>query len=287
MESSARSRGDVMRWHTVMFSAMAGLLVLLALLGGAGDLLLLPGQSGFPSAIHRWHEAQSGALAVILLAGSLLALIRRPQRRPLLLQYLVLSIGVLCVAFAAASGAGFSALPLVVGLVLSGILVAAYPRPADVLDTTREGPLSYPLLGITCLAAFMLAPVIARELNYQVLGMAQQDEHARNYHWLTSVGLALLLILGGALAATRRPGWHPLGFIVGIAYIYLGAIALLLPGYVGSWGPMGGVIGLLGGVSYIGVTVLEARRARNVARMPSLKTNAPVQETVESASEVA
>lgn len=266
MASSATSQSDVKRWHVIVFVTVAGLLTLLVLFGGVRDLLLLPDQSGFPSIIHLWHEAQSGALMVIILGGSLLTLLWRPQSKPLLMQYLVLSIGILCLSFATVSGAGFNPIVLVVGAVLIGILVAAYPRPRDLLDIRREGSLSYPLLVITIVAAILLAPIIARELNYQILGMTQQDVHAQNYHWLTSVGLALLLILGGTLAATKRPGWQALGFIVGFAYLYLGGIALLLPDYAGSWGTIGGVLGLLGGISYISLTLLELQRTRKAAQ---------------------
>src|SRR5690348_821820 len=265
MASSTTSQSDVKRWHVIVFVTVAGLLTLLMLFGGVRDLLVLPDQSGFPSIIHLWHEAQSGALTVIILGGSLLALLWRPQSKPLLMQYLVLSIGILCLAFATVSGAGFSPIALVVGVVFIGILVAAYPRPRDLLDIKREGSLSYPLLAITFIAAILLAPIIARELNYQILGMTQQDVHAQNYHWLTSAGLALLLILGGTLAATKRPGWQSLGLIIGIAYLYLGGIALMLPDYAGSWGTLGGVLGLLESIGYICLTLLELQRTRKAS----------------------
>jgi len=160
-------------------------------------------------------------------------------------------------------------LVLVIGLAFIAILAAAYPKPRDLLSFRRNASLSYPLLAITIVAAILLAPIIARELNYQILGMTQQDVHALNYHWLTSVVLALLLILGGSLAATRRPGWRAVACMIGIAYLYLGSMALLLPDYAGSWGTIGGVLGLLGGLGYMSVILFEVQRTRRAARVSS------------------
>jgi hypothetical protein len=189
------------------------------------------------------------------------------------MQFIVLSIGIFSIAFATVSGAGFTPIVLAIGIVLIGILVAAYPRPRDLLDIRRKGSLSYPLLAITFVAAILLAPIIARELNYQILGMTQQDVHALNYHWLTSVVLALLLILAGSLSATKRPGWQALGCIIGIAYLYLGSMALMLPDYAGSWGTIGGALGLLAGLSYITITLLEVQRTRKAARVSPIGIN--------------
>ena len=105
---------------------------------------------------------------------------------------------------------------------------------------------------------------MARELTWQLLGMTGHDVHALNYHWLTSVLLASMLILAGSLAATKQAGWQVLGFLTGAAFLYLGGAALLLPDYAGSWGTMGGVLGLLAGLGYIIATLVAARRSRQV-----------------------
>ncbi len=276
MSASALPQSEVKKWHVILFAIVAGLLTLLMLFGGVRDLLLFSGQSGFPSIIHRWHEAQSGVLTVIVFGGSLLALLWRPLSKPLLMQFMILAIAIFCIAFATVTGVGFNLIVLPVGAVLVAILVAAYPKPRNLLSVSRGASLSYPLLAITVIAAIFLAPVMARELNYQMLGMTEHDVHAMNYHWLTSVVLALLLLLAGVLAATRQPGWYVLGFIAGIAFLYLGSMALVLTEYAGSWGTTGGVLGILGGLGYIATTVVEMRRGRSVAKVEISDVTPPV-----------
>ena len=273
MSSSALPQREVKKWRVTLFVIVGGLLILLMLFGGARDLLLFSGQSGFPSIIHRWHEAQSGVLCVIVFGGSLLALLWRPLNKPLLMQYMLLAITIFCIAFATVTGAGFNPIALPVGAALVAILAAAYPQPRNLLHVSRSGPLSYPLLAITVIAAILLAPVMARELNYQMLGMTEHDVHAMNYHWLTSVVLALLLLLAGVLAATKQPGWYVLGFIAGIAFLYLGSMAIVLTDYAGSWGTTGGVLGILGGLGYIVTTVVEMLRGRSLVKVEISHSN--------------
>jgi hypothetical protein len=264
MSSVARPQGEVKKWRVMVFVIVGGLLALLAVYAGARDLLLLDGQPGFPSEVHRWHEAQSGVFTALLFGGSLLALLWRPQRKPLLVVFVALSLALVSLAFATVSGAGFNPVVLAVGAALICILVAAYPAPRTLLHFRRVGHPSYFLLVLTLIAAVLLAPIMARELNWQLLGMTGQDVHALNYHWLTSVLLASMLILAGALAATKQAGWQVLGFLTGAAFLYLGGAALLLADYAGSWGTMGGVLGLLAGLGYLTATLVEAGKAGQV-----------------------
>lgn len=267
MSSSELPHNEVKKWRVTLFVIVAGLLTLLMLFGGVRDLLLFDGQSGFPSIIHRWHEAQSGVLAVIVFGGSLLALLWRPLSKPLLMQFMILAIAIFCIAFATVSGAGFNPIMLAVGVGLIAILAAAYPKPRNLLSVSRSGSLNYSLLAISVIAAVFLAPVMARELNYQIPGMTEHDVHAMNYHWLTSVMLALVLLLAGVLAATKQPGWYVSGFIAGIAFLYLGSMAIFLADYAGSWGTTGGVLGILGGLGYIVTTVVEMRKGRSMVKV--------------------
>ena len=267
MSLSTLPQAQVKKWHVIVFAGVAGFLVLLLFYAGIPTLLLLPGQSGFPSIIHRWHEAQSGVLLVILLGGSLLGLLWQPQRKPLLAQFILIGIAIAILAFATVSGAGFNPIILGIGALIIAILVAAYPSPRTLLHIQRDSSLSYPLLAFSLVAAVVLAPNVARELNYQILGMTAHDVHAMNYHWLTSVILTLLLILAGSLSATKSPGWQVLASITGIAFLYLGTMGILLPGYAGSWGTIGGMLGLICGLAFITATFLEVYKGRRVTRI--------------------
>ena len=86
-------------------------------------------------------------------------------------------------------------------------------------------------------------------------------------HWLTSVVLALLMLLAGVLAATKQPGWYVLGFIAGLAFLSLGSMALFLTGYAGSWGTTGGVLGIVGSLGYIVTTGVEMRKGRSLTSL--------------------
>ena len=55
-----------------------------------------------------------------------------------------------------------------------------------------------------------------------------------------------------------------MGFVAGIAYLYLGSMAIFLQDYAGSWGTTGGVLGIVGGLGYMVVTLLEMRKERRV-----------------------
>jgi len=265
MSSVARPQPEVKKWRVIVFVIVAGLLALLALYAGVFNLLLLPGQSGFPSEIHLWHQAQSGAFTALLLGGSLLALLWRPQRKPLLAQFVLLSLAVISLGFATVSGFGFLPIWLAVGIVLMGLFTAAYPSFRGLVSFSREGAFSLSLLALSLVAAVFLAPIAWRELHYQWVGALTHDVHALNYHWLTSVLLAVLLVLAGILSSTKRPGWQVLCLMTGVTYLYLGSMALLLPYYAGSWGVIGGLLGLFAGLGYMSATLVELRKSRQAA----------------------
>jgi hypothetical protein len=224
--------------------------------------------------IHLWHIAELAALAALLLGGVILALIRRPQEKPLLAQYFLLSLVILIIGImpfnidALLLGVGtpmfgLGTLPLNTisfGLLfLAASFVLAYPYPRALLEFSQKGRrISIALLVLTLIFAVFLDPVINKEIYYQIVGMPNNDAHALQYHWIGSALLMVLLIVGGVLASTKRPGWKILGFITGEVYCYLGVITMIVPNNAGSWGEASGLFAIFGGVLYLFIVLAEA-----------------------------
>src|SRR5205085_10756807 len=102
---------------------------------------------------------------------------------------------------------------------------------------------------------------VQQEVAWQIEGMTT-DLHALQLHWVGSAILIALLVLAGFMAATKRPGWERLGIVTGTVYIYLGAIALIVPNYAGSWVEAGGLFAAFGGALYILITLAEMENMR-------------------------
>src|SRR5687767_3692662 len=79
-------------WTMTLLSwtVMGGILGLLAPWTFLGDW---PGHQ-YPE-LHRWHDAQWGAMVGIFVGGSLALLLRRPAERPVLVQFLLVATGAL------------------------------------------------------------------------------------------------------------------------------------------------------------------------------------------------
>jgi len=208
-----------------------------------------------PDQPHLWHIAELSALAV-LLGGCMLGMIRNPQQRTLLAQFIVLSTVLLAIGIAPffIGGAGL--------LLLTAAFIVAYPDRTALRRVGREGRLSYPLLAITTIFAIFLDPVIHQEIYYQVIGMTTNDVHALHLHWIGSALLMILLLIAGIMVSTKRPGWQWLTTLIGLTYIFLGIIAIIIPDYAGSWAEWCGLMAIFGGALYIFVMFIEVERGK-------------------------
>jgi len=248
-------------WRTIVFTLVAGLVTLLLLALGGLHGMLAPwlGQVWVASEegiqhpeIHFWHDGQFGAL-LILLIGSLLTSFREPRERVLLAQFFALSVGVYLLALAVFDPGSV----VFFGLILY-LPIVVHPALRNLLHFRSAGRRSTPLIALSLCAAVLLLPAAWNALRWQV---AAADEHALANHWITAVVLTIVRVLAGLLAATRRPGWRALGFLTGLTYLYLGAAAITLPNQAGSWGTLGGVVSLLGGLGFLATTLWDARSA--------------------------
>lgn len=78
--------------------------------------------------------------------------------------------------------------------------------------------------------------------------------------WGADIIMSVVLVIAGLLVSSKRGGWLPLGIIVGLDFLYLGAAALTIPDQAGSWGIVGGVISILFGVVWLAAIWRERTR---------------------------
>jgi hypothetical protein len=259
---SVTAERAVKKWRVIVFAIVAILLALFFMLGQDGLpslaepwVLLETASKTYHPEIHRWHDAMWGILNALLLGGSLLALVWQGQRRPLLAQFFALATLISSISFIAFDPTHFFEFIPVVVLV---IFLVAYPAPRALFSFAPEGRISVLLLAGSILAALLLTPDVYRNVTWQIFD--KTSEHGQNLHWLLSAVVDILLVAAGLLASTKRPGWKSLGVITGIGFLYAGAAAVTVPFHPGSWGTLGGVISMLGGINFLVATFYEARR---------------------------
>ena len=237
------------------FALFAGFLSVALLIAGSFEFIPAWILRNPADDIHLWHIAELAALSALLLGGVIAGLLRRPQEKPLLAQFFVLSSVILGIGIIPFNMAG------VVLLLIAGLFIALYPDRRALFSFPRGGHMSIPLLALTVVYAITQDARVQQEISWQIEGMTT-DVHALQLHWIGSAILIALLVLAGFMAATKRPGWERLGIITGTVYIYLGAIALIVPTYAGSWGEAGGLFAAFGGALYILITLAEMENMR-------------------------
>ena len=252
---------------------LVSVLFLLALVGAGSYKFFLAWIIRDPiEQIHLWHVAELAALTILLFAGTLIWLLQGPQEKPLLAQFFVFGIVFLAILFT-------PFVPQAPGLlILLALFIVLYPRFRSLLSFSREGRMSKLLLGLSVVAAVVLLPNAWKEYQWQIAGWPLGEIHALDLHWVGSAVLTTLLIVGGLLTSTKRAGWRELGIIVGGIYVYLGVIGMITPEQAGSWGGAGGLFGIIVGVWYIIITVLESQSAGKKAAPARIEAEAAREE---------
>jgi hypothetical protein len=246
-------RVDWKKWRSRVFTFLTVFLSIVLLIAGTFEFIPAWILKDPADSIHLWHIAELTALAAVLLGGVMFGLVRKPEEKPLLAQYIVMSVIILAVGLAPFDIRLIGLLPL------AGLLALTYPEPRALLSFSIKGRISAALLAITVLLAVILDPIIQQEIRNQIVGMTENDAHALLFHWIGSALLYVLLILAGVLASTKRPGWKRLAIVTGLTYCFLGVIGLIVPGYAaGAWSEAGGLFALFFGAMYILITLAEA-----------------------------
>ncbi len=242
--------------RSMLFTILASVLLVVLLFAGSFEFIPAWFLKNPPDQPHLWHIAELSALAILLLGGCMLGMLRKPQEKPLLAQFFVLSTILLAIGITPFNLGGL------VLLVIGGLFVLAYPDRRALLRVGRTGRLSLPLLGLTILYAIFLDPVIHQEIYYQVIGMTTNDVHALRLHWIGSALLLILLLIAGFMASTRGRGWKWLAVITGINYCFLGLISMIIPDYAGSWAAWCGLVSIFGGILYLFFVRVEIEKVK-------------------------
>jgi hypothetical protein len=251
------------RWHwrRIAYSILAGLFALMSLFIGA-ILAPTPWQPLDPAMpwLTKWHTA-GGAMENALLVGVLLlATLWRPQKKAGLMQLLFWEtlISAPIIALLRIFYLGFD-LSSWLFYALMAVLFVLSPVRGQLFSLKGEGAASKPLLVLTIAAGLLLVPDLFRNAQWQITGFG--GDHALRYLWLEMIFGIMTLVGGGFLTAIKRPGWQVLGILLGISYLYLGIVAISIPDEIGSWGTVGGILSILGGVAYLALTLWEMRRS--------------------------
>ncbi|HYH11235.1 MAG TPA: hypothetical protein VD789_02680 [Thermomicrobiales bacterium] len=259
--ATAPSTGQRPRDRRVtIFRIAAGLVSIGLLFGGmiiffmlSPWILIGPEPEGYTAEIHRWHHADVGALFGFLVAGSLLAAIPDPRRRPVLVQAAIVALGsMLAVTLVDEISPGGIAIPFIV----LTLIIASYPVPRALITIRQGASISVPLL---VLAVATAVPLLRNAWDNLQLQADDHSQHAAENHWSGSAAVAIALVLIALIVASRRPGWQVLAGLLGAAYVYLGVAALTIPDHDGSWGVGGGLLALVAGGAYLATAQTERR----------------------------
>lgn len=272
MEMSAILAARLRNFRSIFFRVIALACALLFLASGGLTSILAPWGSaggafpGFTPELHRWHSSLLGVTEAILLPGLLLALIKQPRERPLLMQFFALVGVALVLPHLLTRGSTpisslFIALPVIAFPALGALTHFSHGRQPSKL-----------LLALALLAAALLIPDAWDNLQRQFAGAG--GEHARQGHWATAFSLNLVITLAALVASSRLPGSQALGLLVGIALLYLGAAAITLPNHAGSWGATGGGLALLVGAGLVVAIWWEERVAKSRNHAPDDQSGA-------------
>ena len=251
----------------VAFTVLTVLFAVASFGGLFGVGLIIGWFDGDESGIHRVHDLGYGIAYGIVLTTAFAALARRPENKPsVLLQVMATA---LASAAAAVLSSELSFLVIAAAIAVFGaVLLALYPDRRSVL---RPQANPSPAMALFALAGSV--PLVWFGLTSARLQRtgSPADPHVAEGHWTTMAAMAFTLALVGLLASARVRGWRITAWCAGLGVAVYGVASIVfnrLPGtdmpYAGSEGVAWGVVAVVGGLAFVGLSEWEARRMRAV-----------------------
>src|SRR5438046_9595683 len=122
---------NVQKWRSKAFTFLTVFLSIVLLIAGTFEFIPAWILRDPADSIHLWHIAELTALSAILLGGVMFGLVRKAEEKPLLAQFIVISVIILAVGIAP------FLMPVAGILFLAGLLVLAYPQPRALLSFSQ------------------------------------------------------------------------------------------------------------------------------------------------------
>ena len=195
--------------------------------------------------IHRVHNIGFGIMSGVLLTTALVVLARRPERNVSSF-YAVVAVGLATLLSGIVSEVGGLVAGGIGVLVIAAILLALHPSRADVLHASRA--LDPQVMAVAVIGAVPLVAFALTMARLQRTG-PPQDPHVKMQHWGLMAAMAFALVLCGALASLRLPGWRVTAWSAGIGVAVYGLASIVFHHFPGGFGPYPGARGIGWGVT--------------------------------------
>lgn len=258
------------RIRLLAFNALAGFLGLASC--AFGFLSIVWGLEA-ERTVHRLHDIGPGLILAVMIAPAALALPGARPRSIAGMQQLVAVVLGWTIA-----GALSHALDGFVGmfLLVTALLVVLHPGRDRLVRLPRRPSW---VMGLIAFAAAV--PLMRYALNEAALQRwtVPTNPHAAEAHYRGMAAMALAMILVTLVAASRTDGWRLPAWCVGLASAVFGIVSLDTPYLEGSFGTIGGVLAVLGGLAFVAAAEFEARRESRGER-PSGTSRRPLDRLV-------
>jgi len=279
---SVRSRTHSTSRRQVALVVLALLLAVLFAYPGSG--LLLGWSSTEDGGIHRFHTVVWGMHTGLILSVGLFALLFRTDERVATAQQLGVAVAVMMAVWYGSvviphfgePGPGIDQVVFgTVVLILTGVIVPAlHPRRKELL-TSGQG-LSKPMAALGVVGLAVAAPYAVDHFQIQLAADFATDPHSAGDapHWDEMAITALSLPAVALVAALRARGWRLVAWTAGIGTLIFGAASVLMPEQASSPGVAWGAVALVGGVLFIAVAEIEARRkapSKDISETPAVE----------------